>query len=94
MDLGYHRQFGMTQWGLAREGIQAEGFALVIEKKRAPRCRVLRIPEFALAAGWESVKTDLELLAEHYRTGNWVVEQSAIEDVQIPQWQQRQMEEV
>lgn len=91
-DYGYNRQFALGQWLLAREGIQAEAFALVIEKKLAPRCRVLRIPEIALADGWASIKADLERVAECYRTGNWSDEQTEIQDVEVPVWQMRKME--
>ena len=87
---GYHRQLALGQWLLAKEGMQTDAVLVVVEKKLAPRVRVLRIPEHILAAGWESLKSDIEGIAARYKSGNWKDVQEEIEDVEIPAWAERQ----
>jgi hypothetical protein len=89
--LGYHRQAALEQFLLAKHGIITEHFQLVVEKKLAPRCRVFRIPETILAAGWELTKASVEQIASRYKSGIWSDVQSEIEDVKIPGWADRQL---
>ncbi len=89
--LGYHRQSALEQWLLAKEDIITEHFQLVVEKKLAPRCRVLRIPEKILSAGWDLTKSDIEKIAARYRSGDWSDVQTEIEDVAVPAWADRQL---
>lgn len=91
VEYGYHRQLALGQWLLAQEGIQTEALLIVVEKKIAGRCRVLRVPEPILAAGWELVKRDIGLIAARYKSGDWTDVQTAIEDVAVPQWADRQL---
>ncbi len=89
--MGYHRQSALEQWLLAKEDIITEHFQLVVEKKLAPRCRVLRIPEKILSAGWDLTKSDIEKIAARYRSGDWSDVQTEIEDVAVPAWADRQL---
>lgn len=89
IDYGYHRQIALGQMLLAAEGVDAEGLLLVVEKKRAPRCRVLRIPETALAKGAEEVIAVGKEIARRASDDDWTERQEGIEELAVSEWRLR-----
>jgi hypothetical protein len=90
---GYHRQIAMAQYLLAQEGIIADAFLLVVEKKRAGRCRVRRMPEVALAAGYEQFRRYGAEIGRRLATGDWSDRQLAIEECRLTSWQEKELNE-
>lgn len=89
---GYHLQLSLGQWLAAQDGHQLDAFLIVIEAKLAPRVKVLRMKELALAAGWNRCKSLIEKVAGHYKSGNWTETQDEIEDLELETWQERKLE--
>ncbi len=89
---GYHRQLAMGQALLAREGIIADAFLLVVEKTKAPRCRVRKMPEVALAAGWEVFRGAAMQIGKRLASGDWSDRQTEIETVQLAAWSEKQLQ--
>ena len=79
-------------WLLAKEGIQAEAYLIVVESKRAPRCKVFRMPEIALAAGWEKAKRLMDEIARRMKANDWTERQESIEEITLPGWQLNKLE--
>lgn len=91
---GYHVQLAIAQWLLAREGHQCDAVLIAVESKRAPRCRAYRMPEVALAAGWEKAKRVVDEIARRTRESDWTDRQDTVEDIVLPEWQARKLEAV
>jgi hypothetical protein len=89
---GYHMQLALGQALLAREGIIADAFLLVVEKTRAPRCRVISLPELALAAGWNRFSRIAMQIGGRMRSGNWKETQETIEIATLKPWQIKELE--
>ena len=89
---GYHMQLAIGQWLLAKEGVQAEAYLIVVESKRAPRCKVFRMPEIALAAGWEKAKRLMDEIARRMKANDWTERQESIEEITLPGWQLNKLE--
>jgi hypothetical protein len=91
---GYHLQLAIGQWLLAQEGHQVDAYLIVVESKLRPRCKVFTVPEVALAAGWTKCKELTEEIARRIRDNDWTDTQAAIEELELPKWQVKQLEEV
>lgn len=89
---GYHMQLALGQALLAREGIIADAFLLVVEKTRAPRCKVISLPEIALAAGWNRFSRIAMQIGGRLRSGNWTETQEAVEIATLKPWQIKELE--
>lgn len=91
---GYHRQLALGQALLFREGgsIIAEAFLLAVEKSQAPRCRVRKMPEVALAAGWEVFRGAAIQIGTRLMSGDWSDRQTEIETVQLASWSEKQLQ--
>ncbi len=89
---GYHCQIAMGQWIAAQHGHQLEAFLIVVEAKLAPRCKVLRIPEVALAAGWNRCKSLIDQISAHRKSGDWTEQQAEVETLALEAWQERKLE--
>lgn len=92
LEFGYNLQIALGQWIAAQEGHQLDAYLIVVEAKLAPRCKVLRMRELALAAGWNRCKALIEKIAAHYKSGEWNDDQAEIEDIEIEAWQERKLE--
>lgn len=90
----YHMQLAIGQWLLAKEGHQCEAILIVVEAKRAPRCKVFRMPEVALQAGWEKAKRLIDEVARRTKDNDWTERQAGIEEIALEGWQTRKLEEV
>lgn len=89
---GYHMQIALGQALLAREGIMADAFLLVVEKTRSPRCKVISLPELALAAGWNRFYRIAMQIGGRLRSGDWTETQEAVEVANIKPWQLKELE--
>lgn len=92
INFGYHLQLSLGQWLAAQDGHQLDAFLIVVEAKCAPRCRVIRIPEIALAAGWNRCKDLMTQISAHYKSGDWSDHQQEIEELRLEAWQERKLE--
>lgn len=92
LSFGYNLQLALGQWLAAQDGHQLDAFLIVVEAKLAPRCKVYRMKELALAAGWNKCKALIEKVAAHYKSGDWMETQAEIEDLELEAWQERKLE--
>ncbi len=92
INFGYHLQLALGQWLAAQDGHQLDAFLIVVEAKCAPRCKVFRMKEVALAAGWNRCKDLMTKVADHYKTGDWNDRQVEVEDLAMETWQERKLE--
>lgn len=91
---GYHLQLAIGQWLLAKEGIEADALLIVVESKIAGRCKVYRLPEVALSAGWARCKALVQEIADRRASGDWQDRQEAVETLQLANWQECKLEEI
>lgn len=89
IDYGYHMQIAMGQWLLAQEGYHVDAYLIVVESKLAPRCKVFKIPELALSAGWSKCEKLTGEIASRYKSGDWTETQMEIEEIQLDSWTER-----
>ena len=90
---GYHRQVAMAQYLLAQEGHICDAFLLVVEKTRAGRCRVRRLPEVALAAGFAQFRRYGAEIGRRLAANDWTDRQVAIEECRLTSWQEKELTE-
>jgi hypothetical protein len=90
---GYGRQLAMAQYLLAQEGYICDAFLLVVEKKRAGRCRVRRLPEVALAAGFAQFRRYGAEIGRRLAANDWTDRQMAIEECKLTSWQEKELTE-
>lgn len=90
---GYHCQLALGQWLLAKEGYLCDAYLIAVEKKLKPRCRVYRMPEIALAAGWEKCKALADEVARRIAANDWSEPQESAQEMLLPDWTIRRLEE-
>lgn len=94
MEYGYHRQAAMACDGLIKcTGAHYENVVLFVVDKRPPhfvRCYVLS--EAAINQGRYEYKTVARLYAECMRNNSWPGYPEMIEDLDLPQWGYRSMD--
>lgn len=93
IDLGYHLQAAIAGWCLAGDGHALDDAYLVaVEWERGARCRVYRIPDQALEAGYKAMRASAGELAHRIKTGDWADYPPESEPLAIPAWMVAKME--
>jgi hypothetical protein len=92
IDFGYHRQLAICQWLAMRAGYKIDAYLLAAEWQRGSRCRLFRMPEIALDAGWIEVKTVVDEIAQRFADDDWTDDDTGdVADLDIPDWMIRKM---
>lgn len=90
---GYHIQLALGQWLLAKEVHQVDAVLIAVESKLHPRAKAFRLPEVALAAGWEKCKALADEVARRIKDNDWIDHQAEVETIALPDWTIRRLEE-
>jgi len=71
-EYGYHQQFGLCTYALAKNGfVDVPVYLLAAEKCRPHRAQVVQLDETWLSAGWDWCARQLSKLAKHYQANEW-----------------------
>lgn len=93
INLGYHLQAAIAGWCLAGDGIQLEhAYLVAVEWERGARCRVYEIQHYAMEAGDRQMRATAAEIARRIQTDDWTDRQEGAQELEVPEWMQRQME--
>ncbi len=93
INLGYHLQAAIAGWCLAGDGIGLEhAYLVAVEWELGARCRVYEIPHYALEAGDRLMRSTATEIARRIAENDWSDRQEKTEELAIPEWMQRQLE--
>lgn len=91
---GYHRQAAMYLDGCAALGRQIEDYIFVAVEKEAPYAlAVYRLSDDIIALGRKENAALMQLYATCQRSNEWLGYPDLIQDIGIPAWAKRQIEE-
>jgi hypothetical protein len=94
INLGYHLQAAIAGWCLAGDSIALESACLVaVEWERGARCRFYEIPHYALESGDHQMRETAAEIARRIKDNDWSDVQAGTEDLEIPDWMARKMQE-
>ncbi len=84
---GYHRQDAFYRAGFAAAGLEVEHFVFVVVEKRPPHAvAVYTLDAAAVQRGADSIRRDLEKLAECMQSGEWPGYPVEIRTLDLPPW--------
>lgn len=93
-NFGYHQQAALYVDGLRKLGLTVEHYTIIAVEKSAPHgVAVYRLLEDTLRLGRELNRGLISLYAACVRTNQWPAYPAAVQDIGIPTWAKRQIEE-
>jgi hypothetical protein len=91
---GYYRQSAFYPAALHAHGIETRGFVIIAAEKAPPYCAATyRMGDDDVDAGWTAINPLLDRYAEYHHSGVWPGYEETVQDLSMPSWAHRKIEE-